>query len=119
MNRDDLVRLAQLAAMKRDIDLQHVSEILSQMNALQAEIDDLRAKARARDETVNLDPARLTGIDVVWQRWVNATITGHQSRMAELALAREVFLGRARLSFGRADVLDKLHERHKKPRLDR
>lgn len=119
MNRGDLGRLAQLAAMKRDADIQHVSKISAQMNALQAEIDGLRAKARARDEIVSLDPARLSGIDVVWQSWVNTTITGHQSRMAELALAREVFLARARLSFGRADVLDKLQERHKKSRPDR
>jgi len=119
VNRENLARLARLAAMKRDVDLQHVSRISSQMNALQAQIDVLRGQARARDETVNLDPARLTGVDVVWQRWVNGTITHHQSRMAELAMAREAFLARARLSFGRADVLDKLNEKYAKPRPDR
>jgi len=116
MNQGDLGRLAKLAAMKRDADLQDLSKISLQMNVLQTEINALRTKVRARDETVSLDPARLTGVDVVWQRWVNGKITSHQARMAELALAREMFVARARLSFGRAEVLDKLHERNKSSR---
>lgn len=116
MSRTDLSRLSQLATMKRDIDLQHVSHIAVRMNAIQAEIDRLRGQSMDRAREVELDPARLTGVDVVWQRWVNATITRHQTRMAELALAREAYLARARVSFGRADVLSRLVQKGERPR---
>ncbi|WP_108483858.1 hypothetical protein [Oceaniglobus ichthyenteri] len=118
MNPENLTRLAQLAAMKRDVDLQDVSRITGQMNALQREIDALRDEVKARDEDLTLDPARMTGVDVVWRRWVDQTVRHHQARMAELAMAREMFMGKARTSFGRADVLDKLNNQQKKPRSD-
>lgn len=116
MKDSPLARLAHLAAMKRDADLQDLRQIAARMQSLQGEIDRLRTTARTREQDLALDPARLTGADVVWQRWVAATITAHQSQMAELALARELLLARARLSFGRADVLAQVEARARKPR---
>ena len=110
MNRSDLARLAQLASMKRDVDLQDVLRISQQMNALQQDIDRMRSQVKSREDVVHLDPARMTGVDVIWCRWVDQKIRLHQSKMAELAMARELFLGQARKSFGRANALETLTE---------
>ncbi len=93
--------------------MRDLSRISAQMNALQGEIDSLRQKIRDRDETVNLDTARLNGVDITWRRWTDATIARMQLKMAELALARELFVARTRTSFGRAAALDSLKSRKK------
>ncbi|WP_226779885.1 hypothetical protein [Oceaniglobus trochenteri] len=113
MNREGLERLARLAEMKRDLDLQELSRISAQMNAIQGDIDRLRHQLRRRGESTDMDLARRNGVDLAWQRWAETRIAAYQQRMAELALAREQFLDRARLSFGRAGVLGKLEQRKK------
>ena len=111
MIRSDLTRLAYLAAMKRDVDLQQISVIATQMRNLQCDIDILRSKLQMRDGDFIFDPARMSGVDMIWRQWVDSKITLHQSGMAELALARELLLDRARLSFARAVALKKLNNK--------
>lgn len=110
MRVEDLKRLRALAEMKRDIDLLDLSRIAGQMARLQADINGIRSQARARAESIDLDPARLSGVDVHWETWVSQTIRRLQQRMAELAIEREGHMQKARLSFGRADVLRHLSE---------
>lgn len=111
MNHGDLTRLATLAAMKRDADLQGLSAIAARMATIQAEIDRVRAEARLRAGSAELDPSRMSGSDVMWERWIAGVLVRLQRQMADLAVAREAYLQRARQSFGRAEALRTLEER--------
>jgi hypothetical protein len=116
MKRADLLRLKAIVDMKRDADLQDVSRIGAQMAALQADIDQIRAHARARAASTDLDASRLSGADVRWRQFADQQLRTLQQRRAGLAAAREGYLGVARKSFGRAEALQSLLDRTGKPR---
>jgi hypothetical protein len=47
----------------------------------------------------------------MWERWIAGVLVRLQRQMADLAVAREAYLQRARQSFGRAEALRTLEER--------
>ena len=100
-----------LAAMKRDSDLNNLNKISTRMSDIQSEIQRIRDQVRFRNSDLELDPARLSGIDVVWQQNSESIVLSLQRRRAGLAAAREAYYDIARLSFRRADVLDSIRRK--------
>ncbi len=110
----DLVRLGDIAAMKRDVELAKVRDVVQRLNRLSADIALVETARRAREADPVLDIARLSGADVAWRIWGETRLRALQGEHAALRVEHEVALAAARRDFGRAEALTRLIENEKR-----
>lgn len=111
MREEDLRRLAEVARLAYETKARRLQQIARELDTLQREADDLRQRRAALSKDLELDAARLSGADILWNRWVEERLTALQLRRAALAAERETELGRVRQAFGRHHVIARLAER--------
>ena len=110
-DRARLARLAQIAALKRDVETQALAAANAEIGALEQQVARLRKSLRLRSRTLELDPSRLSGADVPWTRRTEIQVAELQRRIAAAMVRREEALGAARLAVGRAEAVEELLRR--------
>lgn len=105
MSRKKLGRLRAVADLKRDVDLDSLKAITAKIRLLQLDIDKIADQRRHRQNSTDLDVARLTGVDIIWDAAAEANIVKMQMRMAGLAATRDAAMAKARKSFGQAEAV--------------
>lgn len=104
---DDWAQLARVAGAMRDRDLARVEKIVAHMNRIRSDIAQIQA-ARTMRPSDRVDPARLTGADMVWRGWSEDKLARLQAQLAALRASHETALAEARRAFGRAEVAEKM-----------
>ena len=103
----DLRRLQDLATLVRDRDLAQLKRIAEARAEVEARLETLRHPAEAPDlSLVAAAQARLA-----WEGWAERQRRDLNTRLARLHAEQAEAEDRARLSFGRADLLDRLGQK--------
>jgi len=114
-----IAKLAKLAGMISETELAGLARRQSAYHQLQKERATLLRDRKRAGLAQSSDPARFSGSDQRYRRWLDAKLLENSIRSAEAAAALETQRTLAQRAFGRAQALDRLTLRAKGEKLTR
>jgi hypothetical protein len=109
MRGQDLRKLATLAELLYQRDLQALGRISAEEAQLRGRLDQLERQARqAVTDAADLSALRSLGAETLWQDWALRRRAELNSELARIRLRREHAVARLRLSFGKREALASL-----------
>lgn len=109
MTPEDLNQMSKVTSAQLQAHQAKFAEILREEKRLRVLLEALAKDERIGNETSHNDAAyKSVRADVAWNRWVGQSRMALQSELSSLMVRKERALAALQVSFGRADVIDRL-----------